>query len=281
MKYFSYEPTALVNKLLGQNTQDLRKSLDKIKQQKIKLNEDERNSTNNKNKNDELNNILSVINRIYQFFEYKFLLGEQPDESNLPKWVIVSKQRFDVIKKKVQNAKINNLQARLKGGKVININNSNKLLYEIENSQITYEEALTRIENIHSHINKIISMQSLNLNEINLLNILFNVNEIFTGKSESVGVNEKGNLEIFKEKSDKEKQKSNEKPHTTDIPQLESEESAAKRRNQEGRGLKILTPDRMLSRLPITLAQLKAGNNSQKLKNKVRQLFYSLYRSKN
>ena len=47
--------------------------MDEIKQQKIKLNEDERNSTNNKNENDELNNILSVINRIYQFFEYKFL----------------------------------------------------------------------------------------------------------------------------------------------------------------------------------------------------------------
>ena len=72
MKYFSYEPTALVNKLLGQNTQDLRKSLDKIKQQKVKLNEDERNSTNNINKNDELNNMLSAINRIYQFFEYTF-----------------------------------------------------------------------------------------------------------------------------------------------------------------------------------------------------------------
>ena len=36
----------------------------------------------------------------------------------------------------------------------------------------------------------------------------------------------------------------------------------------------------MLSRLPITLAQLKAGNNSQKLINEVRQLLYSLYRSK-
>ena len=99
-KYFSYEPTALVNKLLGQNTQDLRKSLNEIKQQKIKLNEDERNSTNNKNENDELNNILSVINRIYQFFEYKFLLGEQPDELKLPKWVKVSKKRFDMIKNK-------------------------------------------------------------------------------------------------------------------------------------------------------------------------------------
>ena len=110
-KYFSYEPTALVNKLLGQNTQDLKKCFNEIKQQKIKLNKDERNSTNNKNENDRLNMILSVIDRIYHFLEYKFFSGEQSDESNLPKWVKVSKQRFDVIKTKVQNAKINNLQA--------------------------------------------------------------------------------------------------------------------------------------------------------------------------
>ena len=50
---------------------------------------------------------------------------------------------------------------------------------------------------------------------------------------------------------------------------------------QEGKGLKILTPNQMLSRLPISLAQLKAGNNSEKLKNEIRQLLYSLYRSKN
>ena len=37
----------------------------------------------------------------------------------------------------------------------------------------------------------------------------------------------------------------------------------------------------MLSRLPITLAQLKAGNNSEKVKNEIRQLLYSFYRSKN
>ena len=49
----------------------------------------------------------------------------------------------------------------------------------------------------------------------------------------------------------------------------------------EGKGLKILTPNQMLSRLPITLAQLKAGNNSGKLKNEIRQILYSLYRSKN
>ena len=48
--------------------------------------------------------------------------------------------------------------------------------------------------------------------------------------------------------------------------------------NQLGQGLKILTPNQMLSRLPISLAQLKAGNNSEKLKNEIRQLLYSLCR---
>ena len=52
------------------------------------------------------------------------------------------------------------------------------------------------------------------------------------------------------------------------------------KQNQQGRGLNILTPDRMLIRLPITLAQLKAANNSQKLINEIRQLLYSLRRSK-
>ena len=65
------------------------------------------------------------------------------------------------------------------------------------------------------------------------------------------------------------------------MPELESEESAAQRRSQRGQGLKILTAKQMLTRLPISLAQLKAGNNSQKLKNEIRQLSYSLYRSKN
>ena len=51
--------------------------------------------------------------------------------------------------------------------------------------------------------------------------------------------------------------------------------------SQEEKVLKILTPNQMLSRLPITLAQLKAGNNSDKLKNEITQLLHSLYRSKN
>ena len=44
------------------------------------------------------------------------------------------------------------------------------------------------------------------------------------------------------------------------------------KRKQEGQGLKVLTPDQMLNSSPITLAQLKVGNNSEKLKNEIRQL---------
>ena len=50
---------------------------------------------------------------------------------------------------------------------------------------------------------------------------------------------------------------------------------------REGTGIKILTPNQMLCRLPNSLAQLEAGNNSDKLKNEIRQLLYSLYCSKN
>ena len=53
-----------------------------------------------------------------------------------------------------------------------------------------------------------------------------------------------------------------------------------KKKKKKGKGLKILTPDQMFGRLPIMLAQLKAWNYSEKLKNEIRQLLYFLYRSK-
>ena len=46
--------------------------------------------------------------------------------------------------------------------------------------------------------------------------------------------------------------------------------------SQSGKGLKMLTPQQMFTQLPKLLAQIKTGNNSQKLKNEIRQLLYSL-----
>ena len=55
--------------------------------------------------------------------------------------------------------------------------------------------------------------------------------------------------------------------------------SEAKTKATKGTGIKILTPKQMLQRLPIALAQVKAGNNSESL-NEIRQIVYSLYQSK-
>ena len=52
-----------------------------------------------------------------------------------------------------------------------------------------------------------------------------------------------------------------------------------KQAKQQGASVKILPPNQMLKRLPIALAQIKAGNNSESLLNEIRQIVYSLYRS--
>ena len=59
----------------------------------------------------------------------------------------------------------------------------------------------------------------------------------------------------------------------SDMPPLGGDEEEVK----EGKGLKILTPNRLLTRLPILLAQIKAVNNPCKLKNEIRQILYLLY----
>ena len=78
------------------------------------------------------------------------------------------------------------------------------------------------------------------------------------------------------------------KSDTTDTPKtkeadmldLDSKEIAAQRKNEQRKGLKILTPNQILRRLSVSSAQSKGGNNSEKLKNEIRQLLYYLRRSK-
>ena len=64
-----------------------------------------------------------------------------------------------------------------------------------------------------------------------------------------------------------------------DFSSMMSEEKA-KAKATKGTELKILTPKQMLQRIPIALAQVKAGNNSESLLNEIRQIVYSLYQSK-
>ena len=74
--------------------------------------------------------------------------------------------------------------------------------------------------------------------------------------------------DVASRKSDKE-----ESEDLSDMPPLEGDEEEAK----EGKILKILIPNKLLTRFPVLLAQIKAGNNSYKLKNEIRQILYHLY----
>ena len=192
--------------------------------------------------------------------------GEQPNKLKLPKWVKVSKKRFDVIKSKVQTAKKDKLMVRPNRNRLITSNESSKLLQDIEHGKITYEEALKKMTNIYDDISMFLKLDSFTSNQSKMLSILFMEFEIFTGKVRMLEKNDEDEFEVFlkKNKNTHNKQESDEQTGTTNMPELESKESDAQRINQSGQGLNILTPDEMLSRLPITLAQLKAGNNPQK-----------------
>ena len=60
----------------------------------------------------------------------------------------------------------------------------------------------------------------------------------------------------------------------------EAKNKSKKKKKTSGKGHKILTPKQMLQRLPIALAQVKTGNNSENVLNEIRQIVYSLYQSK-
>ena len=111
-----------------------------------------------------------------------------------------------------------------------------------------------------------------------MLNHLYETNDI--NNSKLVSVIFSGIKDLKKEiKEMPKEEKETEKPDN--IVDIVEEILKFNKQYQEGQGMKILTPNQMLSWLPISLAQLKAGNNSEKLKIEIRQLLYFLYRPKN
>ena len=131
-----------------------------------------------------------------------------------------------------------------------------------------------------AHINKELFMEHFNFQSQS--DMLKNLDQINDKEKNNKLVNViNSGLKDLKEEIKKmsEEERKIEKPD--EIVKIVREILKFNKQNQEGKGIKILTPNQMLSRLPITLAQLKAGNNSEKLKNEIRQLLYSLYRSKN
>ena len=252
-----------------------------------------------------------MIQVVYQFFNSlglnkksaTIIQRKRTRSIKAARYIKVSSNRFYELKNNIDNKK--SLMNRVKdwSGKTITIDikDASNLMDHISKNQIIYDEVKMIFNyEIISAGNKI-AITNLT-DKTKLLKIFFDLREVLSGelygvkivdgKYESVKLknkadDEQSRLEIQREmpselgnkeelKFEKRRQKFDEQPDTTDMPDLESEESADQKRQR----LKILTPNQMLSRLPISLAQLKAENNSKKLKNEIRQLLHSSYRSK-
>ena len=149
--------------------------------------------------------------------------SEQKSDQSIPKWVQVSKDRFNFIKLKIN---MNKGLATTIDNKGYIVNDANELVNKIAEQKIGKSNAIKVYNNLVDKAEQIVELRYISHRQ-KMLEIVNYLEEIFNGPADK--------------------------------------ESAT-----EGKGLKILTPNQMLSRLPITLAQLKAGNNSEKLKNEIR-----------
>ena len=204
-----------------------------------------------------------MIDVVYYLFNSPGI-GNQSGKLMLPKWVKVSEERFNDTLSTVTEAKNNGFKTNT-SGREITLDKTESLLKDLGHEILNRREYCN---NIVDDAESILKAPRLTRNQNKMLELLSLLKEIVDGS-------------LYEESDDIAGQESDKQPDTTDMPDLESEECAEQRKNQSGQGLKILTPDQMLSRLPISLAQLKAGNDSEKLKNEIRQVLYSLYRPKN
>ena len=120
--------------------------------------------------------------------------------------------------------------------------------------------------------NNVISLDMANIEQANLLSYIYD----FTKKKKNQGILNKKKIKSDVSNSVSALVKGREMVLTA----FKSAIFQVSKESQEGKGLKILTPNQMLKRLPIVLAKVKAGNNSESLLNEIRQIVYSFYRSK-
>ena len=164
-----------------------------------------------------------MINVAYYLFN-AFGISTKPGRLMLPKWIKVSGKRFNEILSTVTEAKNNGFKTNV-DGKEITLDNTERLLKGIGTGKINKREFEKKYNNIADDVEKISNRSMPTRSQNKMAEILLLLKELV-------------------------EEPPYEQPDTTDMPELESEESV----EQRGQGLKILTPRQMLSRVPITLA---------------------------
>ena len=134
-------------------------------------------------------------------------------------------------------------------------------LNDIKKGKISLEEAKNKQQNYLNYLN-VIRRGNKNANQ---KKTLANINIHFNARNNAIKFIEDYGSMILEAKK---------------LARQEGEGVGKTSRANEGERVKILTPNQMLKRLPIALAQITAGNNSESLLNEIRQIAYSFYRSK-
>ena len=187
---------------------------------------------------------------------------EEEEKQTIPEWVLVSDYDFTKIKEKLDDSVVNNLGPKVNGKKIAYIHLQQFLQDMLDgkfNNTTEVKEYYSK--NIYDKCER--KIRSLNTEASKkMADVYDQARKMLITPSHD-------------KTSDKADDEEDKKSEIIDIPE-ETEEFG----EQEGQRFKILTPEQMLSRLAISLAQLKVGNNSQKLKNEIKKILYSLYRAK-
>ena len=130
--------------------------------------------------------MYNIRNEVIKAFEDGFFLlkdgfqEKELDVLKLPDSVRVDKKTFKQIKDEVKKVKDKNIYVRSNQDTYIRVNNSYKVIWDIEYGRITHKEELERINKIHSDIKKIDNQEKANENQLLILNLLLLVDSIFT-----------------------------------------------------------------------------------------------------
>ena len=146
----------------------------------------------------------------------------------------------------------------------------NKMVYKGINKIYDFRNFKTKRAFGNEIRNNVISLDTANIEQANLLSYIYD----FTKKTKPRDPEQKKKSDISNSVS------ALVKAREMVLTAFKSRIFQVSKESQEGKGLKMLTPNQMLKRLPIALAQVKAGNNSESLLNEIRQIAYYLYRSK-
>ena len=156
-----------------------------------------------------------TTNSLKQTISKESKLDEKTKElklTKLPKWIKVSEKRFNEILSRITKAKNNGFKINV-GGNEITLNKAESLLKDVGSRKIDGHEFKEKYNSIVDDVEKILNRPTVTRNQVKMVKILSLLKEII-------------------EPSDK---KTDEQPDTTDIPELESEESAEQRINQSGK----------------------------------------------